>query len=180
MDKDGTSHSAATLRIEAVFHCDIVIYDDTSHLNPFHLSHFLSHFKVHNVTGIILNHHEDPSTLICFLDSLQDLVRCWRSKDCSANSGRKHALPNKARVGRLMTTATARNQANLACLLALTGNDIEALHPINQIAVNIGQALQHLVHNRCWIIDNFLHRCPPFLSVSLQRAIHPKKKALSF
>ena len=79
-----------------------------------------------------------------------------------------------------MPTATARNQANLACLLTLAGNDIKALHPINQIAVNIGQAVQHLVHNRCWIIDNFLHRCPPFLSVSLHEQPTLKRKRYHF
>ena len=67
-----------------------------------------------------------------------------------------------------MTTTAARNQTNLARLLTLAGNDIKVLDPINQIAVNIGQALQHLVHNRCWVVDNFLHRSPPFLGASLK------------
>ncbi len=65
MDKDGTSHPRRPLSIGGCLPSDIVAHDDTSYLNPFHLSHFLVYFSSY-VTRIILITMKTLQPLICF------------------------------------------------------------------------------------------------------------------
>ena len=76
MDEDRTGYTAAACRIQAVPDGYVIIDDDIIGLDIFISCHFDSHFKIHDVAGIILDDAEDTFIRSHSFDAFQDLVRC--------------------------------------------------------------------------------------------------------
>ena len=141
MNENGTSNPTTTLCIEAIFHSNIVVYNNTSNLDAFHFSQFLSHLKIHDVARVIFNDHEDTSPLVRFLDSFQNLIWRWGREDSTCNGCRKHTITHKTSMSWLVTTSTTRNETNLTSSLLISCDDVKPLNTMYQITVNISQAI---------------------------------------
>ena len=141
MNENSTCNPATTLCIKAIFHSNIVVNNNASYFNPFHLSQFLSHFEIHDVTRVIFNNHEDTSSLVRFLDSFQNLIWRWRREDSTCNGCRKHTITHKTSMSWLVTTPATRNKTNLTSSLLISCDDVKPLNTMHQITVNISQTI---------------------------------------
>ena len=105
--KDGAGDTAAAGGPCAVLDRDVIRYDDLGDFDVLIACHISGHFKVHDITGVVLDDQQSALAALCSLDGLIDLVGCRGGKYRACYSRVQHAQADEAAVGRLMAGTAA-------------------------------------------------------------------------
>lgn len=166
MDENRTGYAAAARRIQAVPDGDVIIDDDIVGLDIFIGCHFDGHFKVHDITCIVLDDAEDAFIRRYGFDAFQDLVRCRRREDRPGHGAVEHARADVAGMSRFMAAAAAADQGDFAFFFVGPDDDGPIIEFAQLLRCRFDQALNHFLFNVVDIIDNFFHDNPFFLGYS--------------
>src|SRR5690554_6100255 len=113
MNKNGSCDSSSAGGPGGVFHCHVVIDYDIVHLEIIRFRHFLGHFKVHDVSGVVL--HDEQCTLgpCRCLDCFIDLVWSRGCEHSTCYSAIKHTLSYKPSMRWFMSRTSTTDKGYL-------------------------------------------------------------------
>ena len=121
--------------IGAVLNRHIIANDYIIGLDAILRRNFAGHGEIHNITGVILDDHQNARAAIRRLDALNDAIRRGGRKYVARDRRIQHAVAHIARVRRFMAAAAAGDHADLAVLLMLSRDHLNAFAEVNHIGI---------------------------------------------
>ena len=166
----GGADAAAAGGVQAVLHRHVVIDNDRLHLDAASLAKLGSHFKIHDVAGVVLDDVEDAGSAIDSGSGRFHLVGTRGREDLAGTGGIEHALAHKSAVQGFVTAAAARNDAHLAGDRGVRPNHVHGIEgDLEDVGVGCGEPGQRFPHRIPRVVDQFLHHAPSPLHVFASR-----------
>ena len=146
-------HAAAPDGVKTVVHSHIVIYDHLIDFDAFHLGHFPSHLKVHNVARIVFDDHEDAFIGGDRFNAFVDLIRSGRGEYSARHGCIQHSGPDISSVCRFVSAASAADQCDFSFFFICADHYIAAVKFSQILRICFCHTGDHLVFNLIDRID---------------------------